>query len=130
MTTKSCANCAKEFEGNDKQIFCGTVCKQQAYRKRKDERLDQLLQMKFSLEEYRQIIETDIGKSLKDNFILFCYIRKNLPQNVKFDNLLFFIKSSLDDFNYATDSVRENLSWKNFNDKFMSGELIILEKYE
>ena len=130
MATKTCENCAKQFEGDENQIYCGTVCKQQAYRKRKNEKLDDLLQMKFSLQEYAKVLETDIGKKFKENLLLYCYMRKNLPQTISFENLLLYLQNNMEEFIFSTDQDRTNLSYKSFSEKYMAGEICIVEQYQ
>ena len=132
MAIKTCENCAKQFEGDESQIYCGSVCKQQAYRKRKNEKLEDLLLMKFSLQEYAKVLETDIGKRFKDSLLLYCFMRKNLPQEINFASLLLYLENNIDDFLFITHSDRatENLSFKSFSDKYIAGEIAIVEQYE
>ncbi len=132
MALKSCENCAKQFEGDENQIFCSSVCKQQAYRKRKNEKAEELLQMKFSLQEYSKVLETVIGKSFKENLVLFCFMRKNLPKDISFENLLLYLEHNIEEFNFTLSHERgtQNLSYKTFHDKYVAGEICIVERYE
>lgn len=132
MATKTCENCAKQFEGDENQVYCSNVCKQQAYRKRKNEKFEDLLQMKFSLQEYAKVLETDIGKKFKENLLLYCFMRKNLQQEINFSTLLLYLENNIDDFLFITDQDRAtvNLSFKNFTDKYIAGEICIVEQYE
>lgn len=133
MAIKSCENCAKQFEGDENQIFCSSVCKQQAYRKRKKEKEDDIFQMKFSLEEYEKVLQTPVGKTLgNNNLLLFCFMRKNLPQDISFEKLVFYLEHNIEEFLFATDLNRNvvNHSYKVFYDRYIAGEFTMLEKYD
>ena len=131
MATKSCENCAKQFEGDENQIYCSTVCKQQAYRKRKNEKTEEILLMQFSLEEYQKILHSDLGIHFKDNLLLYCFMRKNLPQQISFENLVIYLKNNITEFQFITSLERDhqNSAYKIFYEKYMAGEISIVEKY-
>ena len=132
MALKACENCSKSFEGEEKQIFCSSTCKQQAYRKRKTERQEDLFEMKFSLKEFESLIQTPVGQQLKNNFILYCFMRKNLPQVISFENLILYFENNIEEFIFITNSAERGKplnSYESFYEKYMAGEITVVEDY-
>ena len=131
MAVKTCENCGKQFDSEENQKYCSGNCKQAAYRKRKIEKDEELLQMQFSLEEYQKILDSEVGNNFKGNLLLFCFMRKNLPQAISFENLVLYLKNNVEDFQFKLSSERgaENVVYKIFSEKYLAGEISIVEKY-
>ena len=132
MALKACENCSKSFNGEEKQIFCSSTCKQQAYRKRKNEIQEDLFEMKFSLKEFERLIQTKTGEQLKNRFILYCFMRKNLPQAISFESLILYFENNIEEFLFVTDYPERGKhlnSYDTFYEKYMAGEIEVVEEY-
>ncbi len=132
MSTKICVTCSKSFEANDYQEYCSSACKQQAYRKRKEEQKEKQQSFRVSLEEYEKVLKTTSGEKYKGDFLKYCFIRRNLPENITFERLILFIENNFERFDFLCDPERGNMfsAWISFQQKFLSGEIPVVETYQ
>lgn len=130
MALKMCENGTNQFEGDENKRYCSNACKQNAYRKRKNEVAEQILSNKFSMSEFKQVLETELGKKyFAGNQLLYCYMRKNLPQEISFEKLMLYIEHNAEEFKFITDFERVNFppSYKVFSEKYLSGEIQMID---
>lgn len=130
MSEKNCPVCNKSFEGDENQVYCSSSCKQDAYRKRKKAESLNRPPTRISLEEFNQVLETDLRSKFESNFILYVFMRKNLPEKISFERLVLFLKHNIDEFSFISDSTIDNKSWRNFKELFYNGEFEIIENYQ
>ena len=132
MSTKNCVVCAKPFEGTENQEYCSQACKQQAYRKRKEEQKEKQQSFRVSLEEYENFLKSVVGEKYKGEFMKYCFIRRNLPENISFERLILFFENNCDEFDFICSNDRGDKfpAWNSFQQKFIAGEIPIVETYQ
>ena len=124
MAKKVCITCDTAFVGEENSKFCSPACKQSDYRKRKTENKENG-SSRLSLEEFKKVIECNKLSTFEENFVLFGFYRKNVPEQITIENLILYLTHTLD----KNRDWFDNQNFLKYQDKFDAGEIEIVENY-